>query len=240
MALSKSTEANNKEFVVHVRGEYDYRFICELRDDMFEQIKACYFHLMNENLPVFGVPGKLKSHCTSKNDAKAGQDKIPPESYRLRNEDLYEPLTDTPAAQTSSTAPDEDDELPTAGDHRPSFVNPKLDQNVTLSDFVIKSVIGRGSFGKVFLVQKRGSNNVYAMKSLRKDVIIEYDQVESTRLEKDILLQADHPFLVGMSYVFQTDQKIFFVMRFVRGGELFMHLRQVTRFPEDRARFYAI
>ena len=93
----------------------------------------------------------------------------------MRNEDLYEPLTDTPAAQTSSTAPDEDDELPTAGNHRPSFVNPKLDQNVTLSDFVIKSVIGRGSFGKVFLVQKRGSNNVYAMKSLRKDVIIEYD-----------------------------------------------------------------
>jgi serum/glucocorticoid-regulated kinase 2 len=64
--------------------------------------------------------------------------------------------------------------------------------------------------------------------------------VESTRLEKDILLQADHPFLVGMSYVFQTEQKIFFVMRFVRGGELFMHLRKVTRFPEDRARFYAI
>lgn len=78
------------------------------------------------------------------------------------------------------------------------------------------------------------------MKSLRKDVILEYDQVESTKLEKDILLQADHPFLVGMSYVFMTDHKIFFVMRFVRGGELFMHLRQVTRFPEDRARFYAI
>ena len=60
MALSKSTEAGNKEFVVHVKGEYDYRFICELRDDMFEQIKACYFHLMNDNLPVYGVPGKLK------------------------------------------------------------------------------------------------------------------------------------------------------------------------------------
>ena len=73
---------------------------------------------------------------------------------------------------------------------------------MTLADFIIKSVIGRGSFGKVFLVQKRGTDNVYAMKSLRKDIIIEYDQVESTRLEKDILLQADHPFLVGMSYVF--------------------------------------
>lgn len=54
------------------------------------------------------------------------------------------------------------------------------------------------------------------------------------------MLQADHPFLVGMRYVFQTEQKIFFVMRFVRGGELFMHLRNVTRFDENRARFYAI
>lgn len=176
MALSKSTEAGNKEFVVHVKSDYDYRFICELRDEMFEQIKACYFHLMNENLPVYGVPGKLKQHCTSKNDKKAGVDKLPPDSFRLRGEDLYEPLSDTPSNNNNSSVSDDDDELPTAGNHRPSFVNPKLgDANVTLSDFVIKSVIGRGSFGKVFLVQKRGTNDVYAMKSLRKDVIIEYD-----------------------------------------------------------------
>jgi serum/glucocorticoid-regulated kinase 2 len=87
-------------------------------------------------------------------------------------------------------------------------------------------VIGRGSFGKVFLIQKIDDGKVYAMKSLRKDVILDYDQVESTKLEKDILLQAEHPFLVGMKYVFMTEQKIFFVMRFVRGGELFLHLKQ--------------
>lgn len=104
---------------------------------------------------------------------------------------------------------------------------------------MIRKVIGRGSFGKVFLVEKKNSSEVYAMKSLRKDVIIDYDQVESTKLEKEILMQADHPFLVGMHYVFQTEQKIFFVMRFVRGGELFMHLRNATRFAEDRAKFYA-
>ena len=102
----------------------------------------------------------------------------------------------------SSNSLDDDDVLPEGGNHRPSFVSPEAEQDVTLSDFVIKSVIGRGSFGKVFLVQKRGASEVYAMKSLRKDIIIEYDQVESTRLEKDILLQADHPFLVGMRYVF--------------------------------------
>ena len=153
MALSKSTEAGNKEFVVHVKGEYDYRFICEMRDDMFEQIKACYFHLMNENLPVFGVPGKLKQHCTSKNDAKAQVDKLPPDGYRMRGEDLYEPLTDQASTSSSNNnVLDSDDELPTVGEHRPSFVNPRCEQNVTLADFVIKSVIGRGSFGKVFLV----------------------------------------------------------------------------------------
>lgn len=239
MALSKSTEKDNNEFVVHVKGEYDYRFICEMREEMFEQIKACFFHLMNANLPVYGVPGKLKPFCTSKQDVKSNTDKLPPDSYRLRSEDIYEPIVESDAS-TDVSDNDELEELPTAGNHRPSFVNPKMDQNVSLQDFIIKSVIGRGSFGKVFLVQKRDTNMVFAMKSLRKDVIIEYDQVESTRLEKDILLQADHPFLVGMSYVFQTEQKIFFVMRFVRGGELFMHLRQVTRFSEDRARFYAI
>jgi serum/glucocorticoid-regulated kinase 2 len=67
---------------------------------------------------------------------------------------------------------------------------------------LIKSVIGRGSFGKVFLVQHIEDGKVYAMKSLRKDVIIDYDQIESTLLEKKILLEADHPFLVGMEYVF--------------------------------------
>lgn len=73
---------------------------------------------------------------------------------------------------------------------------------VDLRDFVIKSVIGRGSFGKVFLVQKVQDGKVYAMKSLRKDTILDYEQVESTKLEKKILQEANHPFLVGMEYVF--------------------------------------
>ena len=94
MAISKSTEDGNKEFVVHVRAEYDYRFICEMRDELFEQLKACYFHLLNTNLPVYGVPGKLAQHATSKNDMKANVDKVPPETYRLRGEDLYEPLSE--------------------------------------------------------------------------------------------------------------------------------------------------
>ena len=85
------------------------------------------------------------------------------------------------------------------------FQKKKEEANVELKDFTIKSVIGKGSFGKVFLVQKNGSDQTYAMKSLRKDTILDYDQIESTFLEKAILQKADHPFLVGMEYVFQTE-----------------------------------
>ena len=69
-ALSKSTQSGNNEFVVHVKDEYDYRFVCELRDELFEQLKACYFSLMNTNLPIYGVPSKLKDIATSKKDIK--------------------------------------------------------------------------------------------------------------------------------------------------------------------------
>lgn len=79
-------------------------------------------------------------------------------------------------------------------------------------------------------MQKRDSKDIYAMKSLRKDVLIDYDQIENTKLEKEILLRAKHPFLVSMDYVFQNDQKIFFVMRFVQGGELFHLLNSKRRF----------
>ena len=97
---------------------------------------------------------------------------------------------------------------------------------MVLGDFLLMKVIGRGSFGKVYLVQKNDDKSVYAMKCLRKDKILDYDQVESTLLEKEILQKADHPFLVGMEYVFQTDARLFFIMKFVRGGELFQHLKE--------------
>ena len=69
-ALSKSTQSGNNEYVVHVRDEYDYRFVCDRREELFEHLKACYFTSMNKNLPIYGVPSKLKDIATSKKDIK--------------------------------------------------------------------------------------------------------------------------------------------------------------------------
>jgi serine/threonine protein kinase len=65
------------------------------------------------------------------------------------------------------------------------------------------------------------------MKSLDKGHILESGQYEATKLEKEIMEQAEHPFLVGLNFIFQTDNKVCFVMRFVQGGELFAHLHRV-------------
>lgn len=85
-------------------------------------------------------------------------------------------------------------------------------------------MIGKGTFGKVYLVQQAKTDRLYAMKCIRKDIIIENGQEDNIALEKDILRQVDHPFLVNMEFVFQNEYRIYFLMKFVKGGELFRHL----------------
>ena len=95
------------------------------------------------------------------------------------------------------------------------------EKEVTFEDFNIIMVIGRGTFGKVFLAELKMTKKLYAIKQIRKDILIQYDQVDNTILEKDIMFECDHPFLVSMDYLFQNELRLYFVMPFVRGGELY-------------------
>lgn len=99
-------------------------------------------------------------------------------------------------------------------------------------------MIGKGTFGKVFLVQYNKNGQLYAMKCIRKDIIIDNEQFDNIKLEKEILFNVEHPFVVGMEFVFQTDARIYFLMNFVSGGELFRHLVKVKRFQENQAKFF--
>jgi len=112
-------------------------------------------------------------------------------------------------------------------------------QGIGLKDFILIKVIGKGSFGKVMLVKKRGSNVIYAMKVLDKGHIIRRNQVEHTKTERHVLELMDHPFLVKMHYAFQNRRKLYFVLEFCPGGELFFHLGRAGKFSENRTRFYA-
>lgn len=112
-------------------------------------------------------------------------------------------------------------------------------RTINLDAFKIIKVIGKGSFGKVFLVRDKANGTLYAMKVLKKDYIIRKNQVEHTKTERSVLGYVHHPFIVGLIMAFQTADKLFFVLDYCSGGELFFHLGKVGRFPESRAKFYA-
>ena len=77
------------------------------------------------------------------------------------------------------------------------------------------------------------------MKSIRKDIVLDNDSLENIKLEKLILLQVNNPFIVSMHYVFQRSYRIYFIMEYVPGGELFRYLREERRLNETRVKFYA-
>jgi len=115
---------------------------------------------------------------------------------------------------------------------------PRAPVKVTAEDFQLLKVIGKGSFGKVMQVKKKDTGKIYAMKVLQKEAIINRNQVIHTRSEKSILQQVQHPFIVGLHYAFQTKDKLYMILDYVNGGELFFHLKHEGKFSESRVKFY--
>lgn len=107
-----------------------------------------------------------------------------------------------------------------------------------LEDFELIKVLGKGSYGKVMMVTHKRDGGIFAMKMLRKENIVKRNQVQHTQTERRVLESVSHPFLVSLHYAFQTQKKLYMVLEFCPGGELFFHLSRAGRFSEARARFY--
>ncbi|KAM6395754.1 RAC-beta serine/threonine-protein kinase [Rhynochetos jubatus] len=114
----------------------------------------------------------------------------------------------------------------------------KTRAKATMNDFDYLKLLGKGTFGKVILVREKATGRYYAMKILRKEVIIAKDEVAHTVTESRVLQNTRHPFLTALKYAFQTNDRLCFVMEYANGGELFFHLSRERVFTEDRARFY--
>uniref|UniRef100_A0A8C1M996 non-specific serine/threonine protein kinase n=1 Tax=Cyprinus carpio TaxID=7962 RepID=A0A8C1M996_CYPCA len=106
--------------------------------------------------------------------------------------------------------------------------------------FELCKVLGQGSFGKVFLVRKitgPDAGQLYAMKVLKKATLKVRDRVR-TKMERDILVEVNHPFIVKLHYAFQTEGKLYLILDFLRGGDLFTRLSKEVMFTEEDVKFY--
>jgi len=112
--------------------------------------------------------------------------------------------------------------------------------HVSLSDFDMIKVIGRGSYAKVLMVELKSTKRIYAMKVIKKELVTDDEDIDWVQTEKHVFETAtNHPFLVGLHSCFQTPSRLFFVIEFVRGGDLMFHMQRQRRLPEEHARFYS-
>ncbi|KAA1073077.1 AGC protein kinase Gad8 [Puccinia graminis f. sp. tritici] len=109
---------------------------------------------------------------------------------------------------------------------------------LTIDSFELLKVIGKGSFGKVMQVRKKDTGRIYALKTIRKAHIVSRSEVTHTLAERTVLAQITNPFIVPLKFCFQNPDKLYLVLSFINGGELFHHLQREGRFSEERSRLY--
>jgi classical protein kinase C len=128
-----------------------------------------------------------------------------------------------------------------APDHKetPPANAPGTGRRIGLDHFNFLAVLGKGNFGKVMLAETKSTKQLYAIKVLKKEFIIENDEVESTRSEKRVFLIANkerHPFLLNLHACFQTETRVYFVMEYISGGDLMLHIQR-GQFGTKRAQY---
>ena len=243
ITVSKQTD----EIVIHAEGgseaEYDYYYVYAKKRKIIENIARPYKSCTGRNLILVEFDSKsLKNVVTTKKEKKkdATFTRMPVTGIVDVNAYLYPPNSNhinqsNPTPNNTNTV-DNDNQAGASrkGRSQTIFSRKKEIKEVHLEEFNVLKVLGRGSFGKVCLVEYTKTKEIYAMKSLKKDVLIDQDQIENTLLEKKILMSLEHPFLVGMIFCFQTEDRIYFIMPFLRGGELFQHLKKMKFFTEEK------
>ena len=189
----------------------------------------------------------LKEYTTTESDKKKGRSRLPSEIFLIEhNPEIPKSVFLSPKSEGIPEAKKSSND---------DVVNFKLLNDISepaesiyqannkstqakLTDFKPIRIIGKGGFGVVYLVEKKTDSQLYAMKQIKKELIIKKNMITSIKFEKDILNIVHHPFLVGMEYCFQTKINIYFVMKYFKGGELYKHLLRQKRFSENNAKLY--
>jgi len=213
------------EFAVHVPAEYDYRFKSKDKDEIAKILAKAKEGDGKDELSIQKTAkGTLEDATVTKEQMKL-----------LTREQRYQRLQELRAEAAKM---DDGDEEKDSGKAINMLADSQPSVKIGPDDFEFLKVIGRGSFGKVMQVRYKGDKKVYAMKILRKKAIVARNQVEHTKSERKILQALQHPFLMKLRFAFQTEAKLYFVLDYYRGGELFFHLKKRRKFVEAEAMIF--
>jgi serum/glucocorticoid-regulated kinase 2 len=234
---SVTVAMKSDEFVMHVPSEYDYRLMSLRKREIIECLQRSYsaqakIHSGAEaRLPINKSNAvQLKDICTTKAQAKKlrkqqkKEGRTSPTSLQTNtiskggsgggnsSKGGNSSNGGNGGSNSGSNAPEAEPGYTDEAQRKRAATTTwsGKDSNVSPEDFELIKVIGRGSFGKVMMVRKKDGNpKVYAMKILRKKAIIERNQVEHTRAEREILEEVNHPFLMQLHFAFQTPTKLY-------------------------------
>lgn len=112
------------------------------------------------------------------------------------------------------------------------------EERIGPNSFICHALIGKGSFGEVYLVEKKNTGTLYAMKVLNKDKIMAQNLIKYAMTERNVLSVTDHPFIVKLSFSFQSSDRLFLILDYCPGGDLAEHLSREKKFTEERAKIY--
>ncbi|TYZ65425.1 hypothetical protein PybrP1_011704 [[Pythium] brassicae (nom. inval.)] len=208
------------------------KFFMSLSLHVIEQRRAGIEAYVNAVLSLRPRPVELAQFLSGGLGQSDNDDDPEPDLFldisHLRSSHLAAPATTGTATAAMTTAP-----APVAPVAAPSAAL------ITMADFDILKMLGKGSFGKVYLVKRKASGEIMAMKVLRKTELVKRSQVNHTMTERRIMSSVNHPFIVGLRYAFQTHSKLVMLSDYCCGGEIFFHLKKFRSFSEAMVRFYA-
>ena len=246
LTLAKQSE----EFVIHCEdNDYDYHYIYSNRPLIVEIISKNYQIEKNDELKLFEINVKnLFDFVTTKKEKEKKQNysrmpktgKINLKNYLAKNKSKFTatlpPKKDTIKSTISNIPKQTINNSNISKSLKISSSN--INKAVTKNDFEIISVIGRGSVGKILLVKNKKNGKYYAMKSMRKDQLLSEGTTNNILIEKNILTKNNCEFIISLDYFFQTQERIYYVCPFIKGGDLFHKLKKDIFFKEDLVRFY--
>ena len=226
ITLAKQSE----EFVIHCEDmDYDYQFISSKRKMIIEIINKNYLLVKGEEIKLFEINVKtLTDFVTTKKEKEKQQtmSRMPKTGKISVKDYLFGNKSKTEVNVISQKK----------GKKKKNIFN---NIKVTMDDFDLIKVIGRGSVGKIYLVEYKTDKKYYAMKSMRKDQLVSEGIVDNILLERNILMEGQCPFILSLSFFFQTPERIYYITPYISGGDLFHKLKTEIFFKEETVKFYS-